>query len=61
MKGFIEVTTDQGKKLLNISTIGYVSCSLKMGGIIATPGSEGDLYTVKETYDQIKKLIEEAT
>lgn len=58
MKGFIEVTLIEKGRLvyINVSTIESISVSDAETRI----NTVGDWFRVKETYDEIKTLIEEA-
>lgn len=64
MKNFIEVTTSEGKRLINISTISYIKETRNAKTeIILLSTKEGGVSrccTAKETYEEIKVLIQEA-
>lgn len=56
MKGFIEVTDNQGYTyLININKIQYLGCC----GMLVTEGVR--ITQTKETYEEIKQLIKNAT
>ena len=65
MKGFIEVTAKNGTHLLNVKHIEGV-CARKDGKCTIyfafnSPGAVGqDYITPRESYDEIKRRIEEA-
>lgn len=64
MKNFIEVTVSDTKRLININTISYVNESRrdKTEIILLPSGDKGvsRCLAAKETYDEIKALIQEA-
>lgn len=64
MKNFIEVTVNDTKRLININTISYVNESRrdKTEIILLPSGDKGvsRCLAAKETYDEIKTLIQEA-
>lgn len=64
MKNFIEVTVSDTKRLININTISYIKESRRdKTEIILLPSGDKGIsrsLAVKETYDEIKSLIQEA-
>lgn len=64
MKNFIEVTVGDAKRLININTISYIKEPKrdKTEIILLPSGDKGTSRSLaaKETYDEIKALIQEA-
>ncbi len=72
MKNFIEVTLDKERMIMNINHIVIVqpydtgssydvSDKCVIGLSLQQAGGKDSFYTVSETYDQIKELIEQAS
>ncbi len=59
MKGFIEVHGKENSYLLNINSVEYFASS--PGGWTNIKSRTGEKYCVTESYDEVKKLIEEAS
>lgn len=64
MKGFIEVHHENGVHLLNVKHIEDVwednsgKCTIWLA--LNTPNGDQDMITPRETYDEVKRMIEEA-
>ena len=58
MKNFIEVHGKENAYLLNINSVEYFSQS--KGGFTNIKSRTGEKYCVTESYEEVKKLIEEA-
>lgn len=63
MKNFIEVTTNEGKRLININTISFIK-ETKNGKtviiLLSIIGSDSRFIEARETYEEIKTLIQVA-
>lgn len=62
-ENFIEVTTNEGKRLININTISFIK-ETKNGKtviiLLSIIGSDSRFIEARETYEEIKTLIQVA-